>query len=82
MQKKIKTTSISKIKYIISKSDNSDMNRILKKRQCLKKNMMIDENEEKDIDQLIFSFSQKSDLIITSSVSNSRDNLKRHLNNT
>ena len=57
MQKKIKATLISRVKYLMLKSDNSDINRVLKKRQHLKKNMMIDKNEEKDIDQLIFSFS-------------------------
>ena len=82
MQKKIKATSISRVKYLISKSNDSDMNRVLKKRQHLKKNMMINKNKEKDIDQLIFSFSQKSDLIITSSTLNSRDDLKKYLDNT
>ena len=82
MQKKIKATLISRVKYFMSESDNSDINRVLKQRQHLKKNMIIDKNKEKDIDQLIFSFSQESDLIITLSALKSRDNLKKHLNNT
>ena len=50
MQKKIKATLNSRVKYLISESNNSVINRVLKERQYLKKNMIIDENKEKNID--------------------------------
>lgn len=82
MQRKTKMTSVSRIDYLVSESDESDINEVMKERQHLEKNIIIDENKKDDIRNLIFNYKQDLSSTINSPALSSCEDLKKHLNDT
>ena len=81
IRKKTKATPAGATDYLELDSNNSDMDEVLKERQRLEKNMMIDENKEDDIRHLVFGYQQEPGPIVVPPALNDREDLKKHLDN-